>query len=128
MNDFELKQINYNSKEDLLELEELKKIMNDLHDLNELHVSIQNMLVVQNENISKVDTIVESSETKIQNVNIELSQAQNYQRGYLSKMKILLMAGVLSVVYPLGFFFGAKVAIATGIVGGSSAILYTESV
>ena len=126
MCDLELKQITYNSKEDLSELEEMKKLMTELYDLNELQTSIQNMLIMQNENISKADTTIECSKTKIQNVNTELKQAQIYQRDYLSKMRFLLVTGALSIACPIGFVLGAKVAIVSGLICGSGAMLYTK--
>jgi len=115
----------YKSSDNLQELEEMKKLMNELRELNELQESMNNLVAIQHENISKINTTIESTESNIQNVNTELKQAEIYQSSYLSKMRLLLMGGVITVTCPIGVLLGAKVALITSVIGGSGAYLAT---
>jgi len=115
----------YESSDNLQELEEIKKLMNDLRELDELQESMNNLVAIQNENISKINTTIESTESNIQNVNTELKQAEIYQSSYLSKMRLLLIGGVITVACPVGVLLGTKVALITSIIGGSGAYLAT---
>jgi len=80
-------------------------IVEDLHELNDLTHQLDNKIQEQHEVIMKVDTVIESTVTEMQEGNKALEEAEEHQKGS-NKCLIYILAIVLGVIalIVLGYF------------------------
>ena len=105
---------------------ELDGLLNELHQINNLHDEFTSLVNSQTEKINHVEKSIENTADKIDSSNTQLLSASGHQKSIFMQKGVLLTACTTAVTAPVWVFVGAKVAIAAGVVTAGYG-LYTMS-
>jgi hypothetical protein len=96
-------------------LDELDKVISEAREINEINSQINSMIIEQGEKINVSAKDCDLSLNNVEESNIELEMASEYQVSSLYKKGILLTLCASVVSLPLAFAVGTKLAIGAGI-------------
>lgn len=101
-------------------IDDMDAVMRDIEDLKEINETLFGHISSQNSELLNLENNTNNIVDHLDSVNLELTQAQEYQHSYNIKKGILLTTGVLMISFPVGVIIGVKAGIAAGIIGMGS--------
>ena len=102
-----------------LEEKELDKLIEDIKDINEINALLDNIVLKQHENITKIELI---TETSVKNSEKGLGQvvlANDYYKSYKYNQGLLIATSVLVITCPVTLLVGLKAGIISGAVSST---------
>lgn len=104
---------------DNLEENELNTLIEDIKDINEISSSINKMLSNQQENIIKIESIVDTNIINIQKGFDNIKIANEYYQSYKYIKGFAISAGIISITGPICIFAGLKIGMISCLISSS---------
>jgi hypothetical protein len=97
--------------------EEIKNILRDIQDINEIFKDLNKLSIQQFESINILENNVDSTVKLTEETIKTLKIAESYHRSWISKKNKFILFGIagLSISTPLGIVLGAKIGICSGL-------------
>lgn len=103
-----------------LEEKELNKLIEDIKDINEINAFLNNIVLKQHENITKIELVMETSVKNSEKGLEQVVLANDYYKSYKYNQRLLIATGVLVITCPVALLVGLK----AGIISGGVSLTY----
>jgi len=100
-------------------LEEMKNLLVDIKDMNDINKNLAQMINDQHEIIETIEEQAVFTEAVVEKGVIELKKAEKYKSANIFRKGLLLTTGLLVMTSPIGLLIGTK----AGLVAGAASLV-----